>query len=298
MTCSSEAGWSFVTAPCPAGATCTYQFSGTHRIRESNGGGDVIARGWTAISSYRGTINASGNPGFCYFGDNDGTVWMNTCDVPGCGYAMPWQLGTGGPFRSSSDCIPQPPLPPSPRNPPEEVNGCPTSPILINLGTGGYDLTGIEDPVSFDIDADGVVERLSWSARNAPLAFLALDRNGNGVVDDGAELFGNSTPLPSGQIAPDGFVALAPYDRNGDDVIDVHDPIWSALLLWTDRNHDGVSQREELQPIAASEIEGIELAHHEINRRDAHGNRLRYAGAVHIARGARICYDVFFRLAP
>src|SRR5258708_24497581 len=109
MTSSSDAGWSFDVVVCPAGATCTYQFSGTHRMRESNGGGDVVSRSWSAVSSYRGTINSNGQTGACYFAQNDGTVWMNSCDIPGCGYAMPLQLGSAGPWQSGSDCIPMPP---------------------------------------------------------------------------------------------------------------------------------------------------------------------------------------------
>src|SRR5438094_930917 len=95
---------------------------------------------------------------------------------------------------ASSFLHPQPSQPP-PQPPPggtQNVNdgsNCPSysncnSPIVINLGTGGYQLSGKTDPVVFDIGASGTPVRLAWTAAGAPMAFLALDRNGNGMIDD------------------------------------------------------------------------------------------------------------------
>src|SRR5947209_10400579 len=118
----------------------------------------------------------------------------------------------------------------------------PESPLMIKLSEGPWRLTGLDDPVQFDIRADGHKYMMGWTDRSSDIGFLALDRNGNGVIDDGSELFGNATPLANGTRASNGFVALGRYDENQDGVIDKSDRIWNSLLLWVDRNHDGISQ--------------------------------------------------------
>ena len=134
------------------------------------------------------------------------------------------------------------------------------------------------------------------------MAFLALDRNGNGKVDDGSELFGNHTPLPGGASAANGFDALAQYDANHDGIIDVNDPIWSSLLLWTDLNHDGISQGWEIVPLNQSSVMAISLDYHWTGRRDVSDNTFRYESHVRMENGqhgdVRPVYDIFFVPAP
>jgi hypothetical protein len=170
----------------------------------------------------------------------------------------------------------------------------PESPLLIKLASGPWQLTGLDDPVQFDIRAEGHKLTMGWTASGADIAFLALDRNGNGMVDDGSELFGNATPLPNVKRAPDGFVALAQYDENHDAVIDKSDRIWNSLLLWIDRNHDGISQSNELTPISASAITAIRLANHWTGRHDSSGNQFRYEALVRIGNRFEAFYDVYF----
>ena len=171
-------------------------------------------------------------------------------------------------------------------------------PIVLNPGGGPWRLTGADDPVNFDLDGDGVKRRIGWTERGASLAFLAKDLNGNGEIDDGSELFGVGTQLPTGERANDGFEALRQYDANGDRLITASDPVWTSLLLWTDRNHDGASQPSELRPISTSEFTALSLEYYVTRRRDAHGNSLRYrsrsrAGGVWIP-----FYDIFFARVP
>jgi hypothetical protein len=156
--------------------------------------------------------------------------------------------------------------------------------------------------VQFDIAGDGQQRLLGWTEAGTRQAFLWLDRNHNGVVDDGTELFGNHTPLRSGDTATDGFQALADYDENADGVIDQQDSVWSDLKLWFDFNHDGVSQPSEIQALSQSEVESIDLHYVLSGRRDRFGNTFRFRSAigVQLPNGrivSRPCYDIFFVIA-
>jgi len=201
---------------------------------------------------------------------------------PNCGQCDPWD----------PECVGTPPIDGNP----------PNSPIVINFERGDYRLTGNDDPVAFDIQASGLPLRIGWTAAGADEAFLCLDRNGNGKIDDGSELFGTATRLGGGSRAPNGFVALAEYDDNRDGFIDDRDAVWSRLLLWRDLNHDGISQTSELSPVAASPLKAIGLGYHWTGRRDSSGNKFRYEALVWIGNGAnaktRPVYDVFFVIAP
>ncbi len=181
----------------------------------------------------------------------------------------------------------------------DPVLGTGCSPIIINFERGGYRLTGADAPVWFDIGASGASLRIGWTAARADEAFLWLDRNSNGAVDDGAELFGTATVLSNGTKAPNGFVALAEFDENQDLVIDAGDLIWSRLLLWRDLNHDAISQPEEIASVAESTVRAVELAHHWSGRRDQYGNQFKYESAVWVMTKngrpvPRPVYDVFF----
>ena len=111
------------------------------------------------------------------------------------------------------------------------------SPIVINTHKDGIRLGPAGRTVSFDVNADGYPDTVQWVRRGGDEAFLTLDRNRNGVVDDGSELFGVGTPLFEGGMAPNGFVGLAQYDQpllggNDDGVISRADTVWPELALW------------------------------------------------------------------
>jgi hypothetical protein len=104
---------------------------------------------------------------------------------------------------------------------------CNNTPILLDLAMDGFELSAAEpSPVMFDLDADGVRSATAWTSVNADDSFLCNDRNSNGVIDDGSELFGNATPLADGERAGNGFRALAEIDSkllrgNGDGLVNL-----------------------------------------------------------------------------
>jgi hypothetical protein len=258
--------------------------------------GSVSIQLWiTESGSTRGmiTVNSTIN-------DWRSTTWTGL-NIPNCytGQITATAGGVGQGAGSASLCYYGPPPPPPP---PQTCNnatdGTCESPIVLDLADNDYSFSGIDDPVAFDLDADGTRERVTWTARGAPIAFLALDRTGNGVIDNGAELFGNHTLMPSGAVARNGFDALSAFDSNGDGIIDANDAIWPRLLLWVDANHDGVCQPGELSPLAAYGITALSFNAHWSGRQDANGNTLRYEALYYRGRVAKPYYDVYFLRVP
>jgi hypothetical protein len=178
------------------------------------------------------------------------------------------------------------------------------SPIIIDVTGEGFHLTSAQAGVQFDITGTGNPVQIAWTASDAHNAFLVLDRNHDGRITNGSELFGNFTPQPA-SLHPNGFLALAQYDKpamggNGDGIIDQRDAIFSALRLWVDVNHDGIAQFDELFKLPDLGVYSISLNYKELQRTDRYGNVFRYRARINVTNQAEdpsktgpAAYDVF-----
>ena len=185
---------------------------------------------------------------------------------------------------------------------------CTQTPIVIDVLGNGFDLTSVTDGVTFDLNIDGAAEHLAWTSPACDDGWLTLDRNGNGSIDNGSELFGEFTSQPDPVLGErkNGFIALAEYDKsaNGGDndgAISRADAVFSSLRVWQDANHNGISEASELKTLSELGLLTLELDYKLSKKTDEWGNQFRYRAKVRDVRGNQVgrwAWDVFLIAQP
>ncbi len=268
---------------CPAGTTVMHYSAGLQTITECDNDVVCVEYGVCTPSPTSTPSPTPTLPPLCLPGQFSGCVncegEVETCAQSGNGF---WN-------DSSCDC--------------EGI-----SPIVVDLSGNGFDLTNSASGVWFDMNGDGVSDQISWTSINSDDAWLAMDRSENGLIDNGAELFGNFSPQPDPPhgVERNGFLALAEFDKtenggNNDGYISHRDLIFSSLRLWQDVNHNGISESTELFTLPQLGLRKIDLDYRESRRTDEYGNRFKYRAKVRDAQDAQLgrwAWDVFLVKQP
>lgn len=205
----------------------------------------------------------------------------------------------GGCTEGFAPCDELPPLEDGTRDQ-DQCGCCSTgdSPILLDVGGDGYRMSGAQDGVLFDFNGRGIIRWVGWPVANDD-GWLALDRSGNGLIDNGSELFGNAVRLRTGKVARHGYEALAEFDENADHLIDQRDTVFSQLRVWLDTNRDGRSAIDELPTLVELGIEALSTEFRQSARTDRWGNDYRLRAKMYMTGGAqRFSYDVFWDSEP
>jgi hypothetical protein len=169
------------------------------------------------------------------------------------------------------------------------------TPIVLDIDGGGVQTLAAAEGVQFDLTGTGHQRQWGWVGGGDGL--LAMDRNGDGVINDGRELFGAATVLADGQRAGHGFAALAAEDTNQDGVVTAADARFNDMKVWVDGNHDGQTDAGELKGLVELGITGLNVAHAASDRID-HGNALGLVSSYTTADGqSHEMADVWFSRA-
>jgi hypothetical protein len=151
------------------------------------------------------------------------------------------------------------------------------SPIILDLDGDGKVETVGKNGIYFDHDNNGFAELTGWVSSEDGL--LVFDKNSNGQIDDGTELFGNNTILSNGKKATNGFEVLKDYDKNSDGKIDKNDEIYSQLKVWQDKNQNGKVDENELFSLEDLGIESLNTNYVNSNTIDENKNAHKQLGS-------------------
>ncbi len=157
-------------------------------------------------------------------------------------------------------------------------------PLVLDLDGDGIETRSATAGASFDHDRSGFAEQSGWAGADDGL--LVWDRNGDGRINDGSELFGDQTRLQDGTRATDGFAALGEWDANADGRVDANDPAWANLRVWRDADGDGVSSSAEIAGLADAGITALDTGFTATNVIDAQGNTQLALGSFTRADGS------------
>lgn len=150
------------------------------------------------------------------------------------------------------------------------------SPLILDLDGDGVETLALSAGIQFDHDGNRFAELTGWAGADDGL--LVWDRNGNGAIDDGSELFGNKTLLSDGTTAANGFAALADLDTNLDGIIDSNDASFDQLMVWRDSDSNGVVSAGELLTLADAGVASLITGYTAQNVTDDQGNAHLQAG--------------------
>nr|WP_257392445.1 calcium-binding protein [Neisseria meningitidis] len=152
-------------------------------------------------------------------------------------------------------------------------------PLTLDLDGDGIETVATKGFAGalFDHRNQGIRTATGWVAADDGL--LVRDLNGNGIIDNGAELFGDNTKLADGSFAKHGYAALAELDSNGDNIINAADAAFQSLRVWQDLNQDGISQTNELRTLEELGIQSLDLAYKDVNKNLGNGNTLAQQGS-------------------
>ena len=165
-------------------------------------------------------------------------------------------------------------------------------PIVLDISGLGITTKSVADGVYYDLDNNGFSEKTGWI--DAKSGILVLDKDANGQIETGNELFGDRTILEDGKTASSGFAALAALDSNRDGVIDAKDDKFSELRIWVDRDGDGFSAPDELMTLEDAGIKSLNLSHTFVGQVDENGNTIARVGSFTRADGTTAEMKEFF----
>ena len=171
------------------------------------------------------------------------------------------------------------------------------SPLVVDMDGDGVETVTAEGGVYFDHDANGFKENSGWVGQDDGI--LVRDINGNGIIDNGTELFGNNSVLSSGEKAVNGFEALKDLDDNNDGIFDRNDKAWNEVKIWQDKNFNGLSDEGELLTLEQAGIAGINLDYDNQENVDENGNAHKQTGTFIKTDGTNgTITDVWFDTNP
>lgn len=292
---SASAAYTEETALCSG--TCASRLSGTHHVDDTSVGAVLNVNWFTGEWMYRKQETRTIAPGQCFTATNTAEFRYLSGSPTGVSpfSSYPTVVASDS-WVSGTICYTTTPSPTPP--PPVEVcdhcdnQSIVNEPLILDLEGDGIPTTNmLIDPVSFDLNDDGIKDNTAWTVAGAEDAFLVVDWNRNGVIDGGTELFGDAAILPNGQRAAHGYEVLGACDDplnggNGDGTISHRDAIWPRLRLWVDRNHDGMMSNDESYTLASKQVREISLKF--AVRTSAENYGVDASGNYHVAHGSYV----------
>ena len=152
-------------------------------------------------------------------------------------------------------------------------------PLALDLNGNGIETLAANghDGALFDHERLGIRTATGWIHSNDGI--LVYDRNGDGKINDGGEIFGDNTLLKNGKTAAHGFEAAADLDDNGDGKLDAADSAFGKLGVWRDLNHNGISEEGEIFALKDLRIKSLNLGYTQADKDLGNGNTLAEVGS-------------------